>query len=144
MGANAWQRARAATADNLVALGIPRAIARDHAFIEDLVHAPDIIELAQHTGRSVAEVSGVFFRLGRAIRIDWLEQKLASLEPADRWERLVKQAAAADLVSLRRRVAEQILARAGSRPPREAVRKYLEGTIGRPRQNAVVHAGSGR
>ncbi len=126
MGANAWQRARAATADKLVSLGIPRAIARDHAFIEDLVHAPDIIELAQHTGRSVAEVSGVFFRLGRAIRIDWLEAQIASIEPTDRWERLAKQAAAADLVSLRRRVAEQILARAGSRAPREAVRKYLK------------------
>jgi len=126
MGANAWQRSRAATADRLVALGIPGKIARDHAYIEDLVHAPDIIELAQHTGRSVAEVSGVFFRLGRAIRIDWLEQQIAALEPTDRWERLAKQAAAADLVALRRRVAERILARAGSRAPRDAVRKFLQ------------------
>ena len=126
MGANAWQRARTGAADRLVAMGIPKPIAHDHAYIEDLVHAPDIIELAKHTGRSVAEVSGVFFRLGRAIRIDWLEQQIATIEPVDRWERLAMQAAAADLVSLRRRVAEKVLARAGSRGPREAVRKFLK------------------
>ena len=125
MGAAAWQEARTSTAKSLVSRGVPEAIARDHAFIEDLVHGPDIIELAQHTGRSVAEVSGVFFRLGRAIRIDWLEQQVSEIEPADRWERLAKQAAASDLVSLRRRVAEKVLARAGSRGPRDAVRQYL-------------------
>ncbi|MGA9598277.1 MAG: NAD-glutamate dehydrogenase [Acidimicrobiia bacterium] len=125
MGANAWQQARAAAAEQLVALGIPPAIARDHAFIEDLVHAPDIIELAQQTGRSVSEVSGVFFRIGRAIRIDWLEQQIATIEPTDRWERLAKQAAEADLVALRRRLAEKVLARAGSRAPRDAVRRFL-------------------
>jgi glutamate dehydrogenase len=125
MGAAAWQEARKSTLKSLVSRGVPEAIARDHAFIEDLVHGPDIIELAQHTGRSVAEVSGVFFRLGRAIRIDWLEQQVSEIEPADRWERLAKQAAESDLVSLRRRVAEKVLARAGSRGPRDAVRKYL-------------------
>ncbi len=125
MGAAAWQRARRETTEELVAQGVPEPIARAHAHIEDLVHGPDIIELAQHTGRSVAEVSGVFFRLGRAIRIDWLEQEIAAIEPTDRWERLAKQAAEADLVALRRRVAEKVLARAGSRTPRDAVRKFL-------------------
>ena len=67
----------------------------------------------------------MFFRLGKAIRIDWLEQRAAEVEPANRWERLAKQAAAADLVVLRRHLAERILAKAGSRSPREAVRKYL-------------------
>ncbi|MCP3994465.1 MAG: NAD-glutamate dehydrogenase [bacterium] len=125
MGAAAWHDARKSTAESLVSRGVPEAVARDHAFIEDLVHAPDIIELSQHTGRSVAEVSGVFFRLGKAIRIDWLEKQISEIKPADRWERLAKQAAESDLVSLRRRVAEKVLARAGSRAPRDAVRKYL-------------------
>ncbi len=125
MGAGAWQETRKATADHLEANGVPSAIAHSHAYIEDLVHGPDIIELSQHTGRSVAEVSGVFFRLGRAIRIDWLEQCISAIDPSDRWERLAKQAAEADLVVLRRRVAEKVLARAGSRAPREAVRKFL-------------------
>jgi NAD-specific glutamate dehydrogenase len=81
--------------------------------------------LSQQTGRSVAEVSGAFFRLGKAVRIDWLEQQAAAIEPANRWERLAKQAAVADLVVLRRRLAERVLAKAGSRSPRDAVRKYL-------------------
>jgi glutamate dehydrogenase len=125
MGARAWQQARAADEERLTARGIPVHIARDQAFIHDLIHGPDIIELAQQTGRSVAEVSGVFFRIGRAIRIDWLEQEIATIEPGDRWEQLAKQAAAADLVALRRRVAEKVLTRAGSRSPREAVRRFL-------------------
>ncbi len=125
MGAAAWQQTRAEAIRSLVDRGVPEPIAHSHAYVEDLVHGPDIIELSQQTGRSVAEVSGVFFRLGRAVRIDWLEQCISSLEPSDRWERLAKQAAEADLVTLRRRVAERVLARAGSRGPREAVRKYL-------------------
>ena len=60
---------------------------------EDLVHGPDIIELSQHTGRSVGEVSGVFFRLGRSIRIDWLEQRIAAIETSNRWERYASWAA---------------------------------------------------
>ncbi len=125
MGAASWQQARQGTTEVLTSQGVPAQISRDHAYIEDLVHGPDIIELAQHTGRSVAEVSGVFFRLGRAIRIDWLEEQISTIDPADRWERLAKQAAEADLVALRRQVAEQVLARAGSRAPRDAVRNFL-------------------
>jgi glutamate dehydrogenase len=124
-GAAAWQQSRKAATLALERRGVPTPIARRHAHIEDLVHATDIIELSQQTGRSVAEVSGVFFRLGKAVRIDWLEQRAAELEPANRWERLAKQAAEADLVVLRRRVAERVLAKAGSRSPRDAVRKYL-------------------
>ncbi len=124
-GAQAWQQARIATTASLQKQGVPEAAARGHAYIEDLVHGPDIIQLSQQTGRSIAEVSGVFFRLGKAIRIDWLEKRAAEIEPRNRWERLAKQAAAADLVVLRRRIAEKILAKAGSRTPREAVRKYL-------------------
>ena len=74
-GAAAWNESRLAGTDRLIAQGVPPAIAKSHAYIEDLVHAPDIIELARQTGRSVTEVSGVFFRLGRAVRIDWLEQQ---------------------------------------------------------------------
>ena len=125
MGAAAWRQSRDDVAAELIAAGVAEPIARSHAYMQDLVHAPDIIELSQQTGRSVEEVSGVFFRLGRAVRIDWLEQRLAAIDPADRWERLAQQTAAADLVSLRRRVAEKVLARAGSRSPRDAVRKFL-------------------
>ncbi|MDJ0664733.1 MAG: NAD-glutamate dehydrogenase [Acidimicrobiia bacterium] len=126
MGAAAWRESREANAAELIDSGVAEPIARNHAYMEDLVHAPNIIELAQQTGRSVAEVSGVFFRLGRSIRIDWLEQRIAAIDPTDRWERLAQQAAAADLVLLRRRIAEKVLARAGSRPPREAVRRFLK------------------
>jgi glutamate dehydrogenase len=124
-GAAAWQQSRLAIATALLEAGVPEAIAKRHAYIEDLVHAPDIIELSQQTGRSVTEVSGVFFRLGKAVRIDWLERQTAALVPTSRWERLAKQAAEADLVFLRRRLAERVLAKAGSRAPRDAVRKYL-------------------
>lgn len=124
-GAQAWQQTRLEATEALQAQGVPEQIAKRHAYIEDLVHGPDIIQLAQETGRSVDEVSGVFFRLGTAVRIDWLEHRAAEVEPANRWERLAKQAAIADLVALRRRLAERILAKAGSRSPRDAVRKYL-------------------
>jgi len=124
-GAAAWQNARHETMTRLQGQGVPEKVAKEHAHIEDLVHGPDIIELSQQTGRSVAEVSGAFFRLGKAVRIDWLEQQAAAIEPATRWERLAKQAAVADLVVLRRRLAERVLAKAGSRSHRDAVRKYL-------------------
>jgi glutamate dehydrogenase len=124
-GPAAWQQTRHDSTAQLRSCGVPEKIAKHHAHIEDLVHGPDIIELAQQTGRSVGEVSGVFFRLGKSVRIDWLEDEAAKLEPIDRWERLAKQAAAGDLIVLRRRLAERVLARAGSRAPRDAVRKYL-------------------
>ena len=124
-GPGAWQQTRHDATARLQARGVPSKIAKHHAHIEDLVHGPDIIELAQQTGRSVGEVSGVFFRLGKSVRIDWLEEEASRLEPTNRWERLAMQAAAGDLVALRRRLAEKILAKAGSRSPRDAVRKYL-------------------
>jgi glutamate dehydrogenase len=124
-GPGAWQQARHDAIADLQARGVPKEIARHHAHLEDLVHGPDIIELAQQTGRSVSEVSGVFFRIGKSVRIDWLEDEATKLEPANRWERLAMQAAAGDLVVLRRRLAEKVLAKAGSRSPRDAVRKYL-------------------
>jgi glutamate dehydrogenase len=124
-GGTAWRDRRAEAAAALRAEGVPDTIAEHHANLEDLIHAPDILELARDTGRSVEEVAGVFFRIGKAVRIDWLEQQAAALEPETRWERLAKEAAQGDLVTLRRRLAERVLARAGSRSPRDAIRKYL-------------------
>ena len=114
-GPAAWQQARHNSTAELRTQGVPEKIAKRHAHIEDLVHGPDIIELAQQTGRSVGEVSGVFFRLGKSVRIDWLEDEASRLEPANRWERLAKQAAAGDLVVLRRKLAEKVLARTSGR-----------------------------
>jgi glutamate dehydrogenase len=105
--------------------GVPAEVAIRHVYQEELVHAPDVIEVAQRTGRSVRDVAQLFLLIGPVFEIDWLEEQVATLPAAGRWHRRAIKTVEDDLVVLRRQLAEHILAGSDAAVPQAALDHYL-------------------
>jgi glutamate dehydrogenase len=125
VGPDEWRAERDAESDELIGLGVPPEVAQRHAYQAELVYAPDIIELAEGTRRPVLEVARVFFRVGAAFRIDWLEEQVAQLAASTRWQRWAVQTLEDDLLLLRRQLAERVLEGAVGQSADAAVDAYL-------------------
>ena len=126
-GSPEWQAAREETVRRLVEAGVPHEQAAAHAFAPELEHGPDIIAVASTTGRSIADVAHAFFLLGERLHLDWLEERVAELPAATRWQRWSLQAIADDLMLVRREVAGRVLAEAGDLRVEDALDVYLAG-----------------
>jgi len=120
-----WRSERDQLVGDLMVQGVPEVIAHRHVYQQELVHAPDMIEVAHHTNRSVKEVADVFLLAGAAFEIDWLESQMALLPIANRWQRRAIQTVEDDLVLLRRQLAENIFSEAESHDPHTALEHYL-------------------
>src|SRR5205807_3774643 len=115
IGSEAWQAERERETERLVTEGVPEDLARRHAHQMELVHAPDIIDVAAESERDVEEVARAFFLVGEAFHIDALERALDELEPRSRWQRWAMQALEDDLLSVRRDLAATALAEGAGR-----------------------------
>lgn len=109
MGPKQWQNRLERTVESFIDLGVPESIAVDHAFQTELVHAPDIIDVAADTGLPLHDVGRAFFRVGQTFHIDWLERQIGSLPTATRWQRWATLSLEQELMSLRRVVVERVL-----------------------------------
>ena len=126
IGPTQWRDARAASIAGLTEQGVPEDLAVRHVFQGDLVHAQDIITVAQETGRSVHAVAELFLLVGPAFEIDWLQDQIESLPGANRWHRRALQAVQDDLVLVRRQLSERVLAEnEPSLQPAAALEHYL-------------------
>jgi glutamate dehydrogenase len=126
IGPEAWREEHEHTVRRLEAEGVPAEIARRHAFQAELVHGPDIIAVSHATGRTVLEVARGFFLLGERLELDWLEHQVEDMPGGSRWQRWALQSMEDDLFTLRRSLAEAVLAECGGLPIDEAVEKFLE------------------
>jgi len=113
------------TAARLREVGVPAALARAHALRPELAHAPDVVRVAQATGRSVEEVTRVFFAVGTELRLDWLEGEFTRVRSGTRMQRWALQAVREDALQARRELAEQALLEARDGSPDEAVERFL-------------------
>jgi len=120
-----WRTERLAAVAGWVDQGVPEVIAARHVYQEELIHGPDIIDVALTSGRSVEDVARVFFLAGAAFEIDWLEEQVDSLPGATRWHRRAIQTVSDDLVLLRRQIAERILEASPDADPAHALDTYL-------------------
>jgi glutamate dehydrogenase len=121
-----WRAEAEATAQALVEQGAPEELARGHAMQQALVHTPDIIVAAQHTGRSVEDVAAAFFMLGDGIRLEWLEEQVELLSVSGRMQRWAASALADDVLAVRRELGEAALAESPDASPQAAVDAFLE------------------
>jgi len=64
VGPEEWRARREEAVGELVEHGVPEDIARRHAFEPELVHGPDIIQLARDSGRPIDEVARLFLHPG--------------------------------------------------------------------------------
>ena len=97
--------------------GVSEDFARRHAYLPELVHAPDIVVVARQTGRPLPDVARVFYLLGEALHLDWLEARLDDLPAVSRWQRWAMQAIEDDLTLVRREIALKAIERRPTRTP---------------------------
>jgi glutamate dehydrogenase len=133
-----WREEKAQLAEELEERGVPRELARRHAFQPALVHVPDVMTAAQATGRSLEDVAQVFFELGEALRLEWLEHQVDELPAATRTQRWAQHALLDDVLSARRVLALQALKERPGAPPHEAVEAFLGARSAQRRRLAGV------
>ncbi|HEU4528175.1 MAG TPA: NAD-glutamate dehydrogenase [Actinomycetota bacterium] len=118
-------RARERETWRLVDAGVPEDVARGHAFLDILSHAPSVIAVARRADLPVETVGRVFALVGEAAFIDWLEERLEQVPTVTRWHRWALHAVWDDLRMARRQIAERVLAEAPGLDPDEAVEAFL-------------------
>ncbi len=124
-GSAEWARERERTAGRLSAAGVPDPIARSIAYVSDLLHAPDIIDVAASTSRSVEEVSTVFAGIGQALGLDKLERIAMSLRGRSNWQRWAKRTLLDDLTAIRRELSQAAFKLAGDREATQVCDHFL-------------------
>jgi glutamate dehydrogenase len=110
----------------LVDGGVPEPVARRHALQQALVHGPNIITVAEHTGRPLEDVARIFFLVGEAMYIDWLEGRLRQLAATSRWQRWAAQTIQEEMLFVRSQIAERVVGEGGDLAPEQAVGSYVE------------------
>ncbi|MCL1693152.1 MAG: NAD-glutamate dehydrogenase [Actinomycetia bacterium] len=110
MGPKQWQNRLERRVKRFVDFGVPERIAFEHVSQVELVHAPDIIDVAADTGLPLHDVGRAFYRVGQAFHIDWLEREIESLPASTRWQRWATLSLEQELMNLRRAIVERVLA----------------------------------
>ncbi len=121
LGSDERKRRREQIVERLVGAGIPEPLARAHSLRPELRYAPDMVWVAGATGRAIEEVAEVFFAVGAALRLDWIEGELDRIPAPTRMQRWALQAVREDAAQMRRELAGAVLAEADG-----DVEAYLE------------------
>ena len=125
LGSDERRRRREQTAERLLGLGVPEALARAHALRPELRYAPDMVWVAGATGRPIEEVADVFFAVGAELRLDWIESELERVPAPTRTQRWALQAVREDAAQVRRELAGCVLAESTGGTAAEAVEAFL-------------------
>jgi glutamate dehydrogenase len=108
----------------LTGLGIPPELADWATRVMYAFGLIDIVEVAQATGRDVAEVAAVYFVLSDEFRIDDLLSKISLLPREDRWQTLARMALRYDLYAALAALTAEVLA--STSPDAEPGERVLE------------------
>jgi glutamate dehydrogenase len=122
---DAWRVATDGRLEELLEQDVPNEPARFGAVAPALVYAPDIMAVAQATGRSIPAVTRAFFTIGERLYLDLIEARAASLPAADRWQRMAWDTLLDDLRLLRRQIVERVIAESKNGSIDDAVDAYL-------------------
>ncbi len=105
---------------------MPEDVAWAHALTPELMQAPDIIAVAEDTGRPVEDVTRVFHELAARLDIVWLLGALDELPQPTRTQRWAVQAVREDCLDALAQLARSALTSGSAGAgPEEAVDAYL-------------------
>jgi glutamate dehydrogenase len=106
--------ARSARASELIAAGVPGALAHKLASLPELAAAPDIVLIADRTQKPVETVTGVYFAAGAYFQIDRIIEAGRMIEVADHFDRLALDRALVEIAASMRRLTAEMLATGAS------------------------------
>jgi glutamate dehydrogenase len=112
----AAQQAWAARADALSGQGTPQELARRLAALRDLVAAPDIVWVAERTGRPVPEVAASHFAIEAMFRLGALIGAAREVAVKDYFDRLALDRAVDGIAAAHRRLTAEVVAQDGAGP----------------------------
>ncbi len=112
-------------AARLAERGVPRGLALDAALADDLAFAPDVLSVAEETGRDIDSVGMAFARIGDELRFGWLEAELDALPAQGRTTRWAVQALRDDARRARRDLVARALLDSPDAEAVEAVEAFL-------------------
>ena len=112
--------------ERLVAAGVPETTARAHSLIRWLMYAPDVLRVAERSGREVEEASEAFLVMNARVRFRWLLDELDALPAAQRVHRWAVNALRDDARRARAELVSLALAESPGSSPADAVEAFLE------------------
>ena len=106
---DSWRAPYEAVVDEFVAKGVPPHLATRHAYQRALRRGPDMVDLAHHSNRPVAEIAALYTKSSNVLRIGWLERQIRLLPGTTPFERLAIESLRDDLLELRHDIVKAIL-----------------------------------
>jgi len=107
--------------NSLKAEGVGHELATFVGAFEVLTSGPDIIMVAEETGKPVDYVAGIHFALGDLLNFDWLRQRAERIALDDHWETLAVRSILEDLGDQQRELVQQVCETAGKQTVKQAV-----------------------
>ncbi len=101
--------ARAAHKAKLVATGVPAELAGHLANLPSLTAAPDIVLVADRTGKAIGEVAATYFAAGAFFRLERITSAASTIPIADYFDRLALDRARDSIGDAERRLAAAML-----------------------------------
>jgi glutamate dehydrogenase len=89
--------------------GVPAEQARIVASLGALFSALDVVQAADATGHSFADVAALHFLVGGRLRLHWLRDRIAELPRDNRWQAMARAALRDDLFALHGELTAHIL-----------------------------------
>ncbi len=97
--------------DRYVSAGVPEELATVSAATHSLFSALSIIEAADQTGKSIDDVTRVYFALGDHLELDWFMEQVNNLATHNHWQALARESFRDDLDWQQRTLTESVLSR---------------------------------
>jgi glutamate dehydrogenase len=120
-----------ARAARFAANGVPEALARQVALLDNLFSVLDIVEIAGRHGRPVETVASVYFRLSSVLGLQWLRERIGQLSGDGHWHVLARAAMRDDLSNLQRVLTAEVIAGAdGAAAPEEMIAAWQHENVG--------------
>ena len=101
--------AQAARSAELQRAGIPEALAQRLAGLRALAAAPDIVLVADRTGKPVADVAATYFAAGAFFRLDQIRLPARTIKVTDYFDRLALDRALDSIAEAERRITAQMV-----------------------------------
>jgi glutamate dehydrogenase len=106
-------------------LGVPGRIAEPLAALAAATQVLDIIEIGTDSRVSKAQVASTYFELGERLRLDWIRNKIESLQVDGRWPATARATLREHLAEQQNRLLRKILRNRGKKSPRAALADWL-------------------